>query len=88
MINSIFRDNIDWWEKDIKLKDLRNSEFIKFMKGLNLNCKAIKRLFFSMMNSILKYKIKGKIVKCIKVDNTIKYGEANVLIIKNYLEQL
>ena len=41
-----------------------------------------------MMNSILKYKIKRKIIKGIKTDDKIIYGTAKDKIIKNYFEQL
>ena len=41
-----------------------------------------------MMNSIVRYKTKGKIAKGIKQGNIITYGEQRDILIKSYFEQI
>ena len=86
--NTIFREKIRWKDKAVKLNDLRKTEFKEFMKTLDLSCKEDKKWFYLMMNSIVRYKTKGKITKGIKQGDIITYGEQRDILIKNYFEQI
>ena len=86
--NIIFKENINWREKQIKLNDLRKYEFKEFMKSINLSNKTDKRYFFSMMNSIISYKVRGKIVSGITKDEEVVYGRDKDKYAKSYFEQL
>ena len=86
--NAIFKNKTNWEDKELKLKDLRSTEFKEFIKSIDMNNLIDKRTFYKMMNSLLKYKIKGKIIKGIMIKDTIVYGTDKKTIIKNYFEQL
>ena len=79
---------MDWNQKDIILNDLRKTEFINYAKTLDINIHADKERFYRILNSIVKYKSKGKIVKGIKIEDTIIYGRERDMYIKKYFERL
>ena len=86
--NQILKENMNWDQKDIILNDLRKTEFINYVKNLDINAKADKENFYKILNSIIKYKTKGKIVKGIKINDTYIYGKEKDQYIKEYYEQL
>ena len=86
--NQIFRENIDWMEKELKLSDLRREDFKQFMVNLNENNNRDVKKFYQQLNAVVKYRTKGKIVKGIKIEDTIIYGKEKDRIIKTYHEQL
>ena len=86
--NQILKENMNWDQKDIILNDLRKTEFINYAKNLDINAKADKENFYKILNSIIKYKTKGKIVKGIKINDTYIYGKEKAQYIKEYYEQL
>ena len=86
--NAIFKNKTNWEDKELKLKDLRSTEFKEFIKSIDMNNRIDKRTFYKMMNSLLKYKIKGKIIKGIMIKDTIVYGTDKKTIIKNYFKQI
>ena len=45
---------------------MRKDGFKEFLKNLNLECKNDKKTFFNIMNRLIRYKAKSKIVKGIK----------------------
>ena len=79
---------MNWDQKDIILNDLRRTEFINYAKNLDISIKADKESFYRILNSIIKYKIKGKLVKGVKVGDTNIYGREKDQYIKEYFEQL
>ena len=86
--NSIFKENIGWMEKHIKLSYMRKEGFKEFLKNLNLECKNDKKTFFNIMNRLIRYKEKSKIVKGIKTEELILYGTEKDALIKSYFEKL
>ena len=86
--DQILKWDMDWSQKDIILNDLRKTEFINYAKTLDINIHADKERFYRILNSIVKYKSKGKIVKGIKIEDTIIYGRERDMYIKKYFERL
>ena len=75
-------------EKHIKLSDMRKDGFKEFLKNLNLECKNDKKTFFDIMDRLIRYKEKSKIVKVIKTEELILYGTEKDALIKSYFEKL
>ena len=86
--NQIFKQDTDWGEKSIKLSNLLKLEFQNYIKKLNLENHNDKKQFDRILNSIIKYKNKGKIVKVIRTEDGIKIGKYNNKEIKHYFENL
>ena len=86
--NEIIKQNNNWNERNIKLNDIRKNGFINYMKNLNIYWRQDKRSFYNILNSVIKYIMRGKIIKGIKADDTILYGKEKDKFIKNYYERL
>ena len=86
--DQIFKQDTDWSEKSIKLSNLLNIEFQNYIKKLNLENHNDKKQFYRILNSIIKYKNKGKIVRGIRTEDGIKFGKYKNKEIKHYFENL
>ena len=75
-------------EKELKLSHLRREDFKQFMVNLNENNNRDIKKIYQQLNAVVKYRTKGKIVKGIKIEDTIIYGKEKDRIIKTYYEQL
>ena len=75
-------------EKHIKLNEMRKDGFKEFLKNLNLECKNDRKTFFNIMNRLIRYKEKSKIVKRIKTEELILYETEKDALIKSYFEKL
>ena len=75
-------------EKEVKLSHLRREDFKQFMVNLNENNNRDIKKIYQQLNAVVKYRTKGKIVKGIKIEDTIIYGKEKDRIIKTYYEQL
>ena len=64
--NKIFKEEAKWETKQIKLRDTMKESFREYILNLNLQRKNEIMKFYKIINSIIKYKTKGKIVKGIK----------------------
>ena len=54
------------------------------MVNLNENNNRDVKKFYQQLNAVVKYRTKGKIVKGIKIEDTIVYGNEKDRIIKTY----
>ena len=86
--NQIIKEDNSWNDKTIKLNDLRRSGFIEYMKNLDISLKTDKKIFYNILNSVIKYKAKGKLVRGIKWGDTILYGREKDTFVKNHYEKL
>ena len=64
--NKIFDKNIDWNTKKLYLKDTMKESFIKYWSRLDMQSKLDTAQFYKIVNSLLRYKSRGKIVKGIR----------------------
>ena len=64
--NEIFKQNIDWSSKQIQIKEALSESFKRYVSGLDLKRRQDTSQFYKIINSLLKYKVRGKIVKGIK----------------------
>ena len=65
-----------------------NIEFQNYIKKLNLENHNDKKQFYRILNSIIKYKNKGKIERGIRTEDGIKFGKYKNKEIKHYFENL
>ena len=63
-------------------------EFQNYIKKLNLENHYDNMQFYRILNSIIKYKNKGKIVGGIKTEDVIKFGKYKNKEIRHYFENL
>ena len=69
--NEIFKKNINWSSKQIQIKDTLSESFKKYVSCLDLKRKSDITQFYKIINSLLKYKSRGKIIKGIKWNEEI-----------------
>ena len=50
--NEIIKQNKNWNERNIKLKDIRKNGFIDYMKNLNIYWRQDKRSFYKPQNPV------------------------------------
>ena len=86
--NKIFREETKWETKQIKLRDTMKKSFGEYVLNLDLQRKNEITKFYKIINSIIKYKTKGKIVKGIKWDEEIILDKKKKQIIIKYYEQI
>ena len=86
--NDIINENTNWIDKNIKLSDLRRKDFIEYVSYLNMNNKEDKKRFFKILNSIIKYKVKGRLVRGITSEDKILYGKWRDAHVKSHFELL
>ena len=79
--NEIFKKNINWSLKQIQIKDTFSESFKKYIPCLDLKRKSDITQFYKIINSLLKYKSRGKIIKGIKCNEEIIIENK-----KNYLK--
>ena len=85
--NEIFKQNIDWSSKQIQIKEALSESFKRYVSGLDLKRRQDTSQFYKIINSLLKYKVRGKIVKGIKCNEEIVI-ESKKRLVKNFFEQL
>ena len=56
------------------------------MNNLDIYCKHDRRGFYNILNLVIKYKTKGKIIKGIKAGDSFSMEKKKI--IKNYYEQM
>ena len=61
--NKILEDNINWGEKELKLKDLYKRDFKNYIEGLDEKRVNDTKAFYGIVNSICKYKCKQILIK-------------------------
>ena len=86
--NDIINENTNWIYKNIKLSDLGRNDFIEYVSYLNMNNKEDKKRFYKRLNSIIKYKVKGRLVRGITSEDKILYGKWRDAHIKTHFELL
>ena len=72
--NSIIKMNQKWDEKLIRLKDITKSDFLEYVKTLDLNIHEGKKSFYKILNSVIRYKNNGKIVRGVKIGDDIFFS--------------
>ena len=83
--NKIFNKEYNWESKEINLRTLRNENFKEYIKNLDLWKTNDASKFYKIINSLIKYKNKGKLVKGIKNKEAIVYGKpCNEIVIVYY----
>ena len=85
--NNIFKKGIKWEMKQIHLGDACKENFKNYTKNLNLQCTKDSAKFYKIINSLIKYKIRGKITKGITQGNEIMVGKEKNEIIINYFKK-
>ena len=86
--NKIFREEAKWETKQIRLRDTIKESFREYVLNLDLQRKNEITKFYKIINSIIKYKTKGKIVKRIKWDEEIILDKKKKQIIIKYYEYI
>ena len=86
--NKIFKQNIQWETKQIQLKDAWKESFKEYVANLDLKYKLDSSKFYKIINSLLRYKMRGTIVKGIEKEGKIMIENTMTQIIKEYFEQL
>ena len=87
--NKIFNKNWEWESKNIWLKTLANEYFKEYVRNLDLWRNQDISKFYKILNSLLKYKHKGKLVKGIKQeDGSVVYGSLKNQIVKEYFSKI
>ena len=86
--NNIFRSKIDWESKKIHIKDALQSSFKEYVANLDLKSKHDATSFYKIINSLIRYKARGKIAKGIRQDDSIILEEQKRIIVTNYYESL
>ena len=86
--NKIFDKNIDWNTKKLHLNDTMKESFIKYLSKLNMKSKQDTAQFYKIVNSLLRYKSKGKIVKGIRHEEEIIMAIQKNKIVKQFFEKL
>ena len=86
--NEIFNQNIEWETKQIQIKDAWRDSFKNYVLNLDLQRTQDTSKFYNIINSLIKYKRKGKIVKGIKQNQEIIIGNEKKEKIINYFKQL
>ena len=86
--NKIFYKNIDWNTKKLHLKDTMEESFIKYWSKLDMQSKQDTAQFYKIVNSLLRYKSRGKIVKGIRHEEEIIMGIQRDKIVKQFFEKL
>ena len=71
--NIIFSTRQEWESKEISLKTLWNENFKEYVKDLDLYRKTDSKKFYQIIQSFLKYKNKGKLVKGINEGDRVIY---------------
>ena len=87
-INNILEAKIPFENKQINIRTAWSDGFKSFVKGLDMSRKQDISKFYKIVNSLIKYKEKGKIVKGIREDNKIIYQGEMTKIIVNYFSNL
>ena len=87
-INKIYEASNDWDQKLISIKDACSESFRQYVKKLDIFRTIEATKFYRIVNSLIKYKPKVKLVKGIDKDNQIVFGEERNRIIKKYYENL
>ena len=85
--NKIFKQNIKWETKQIQLKDAWKESFKENVANLYLKYKLDSSKFNKIINSLLRYKTRGTIIKGIEKEGKIMIGNTMTQIIKEYFEQ-
>ena len=76
--------NIDWNTKKLHLKDTKKDRFIKYWSRLDMQFKHDTAQFYYKVNSLLKYKLRRKIVKGIRHEEEIIMGiQKDKIVLKN-----
>ena len=86
--NKIFDKNIDWNTKKLHLKDTMKESLIKYWSKLDMQSKQDTAQFYKIVNSQLRYKSRGKIVKEIRHEEEIIMGIQKDKIVKQFFEKL
>ena len=86
--NKIFNKKYNWESKEINLRTLRNENFKEYIKNLDLWKTNDASKFYKIINSLIKYKNKGKLVKGIKDKEVIVYGKPCNEIVTEYYQNI
>ena len=81
--NPIIAENWNWSEKLLKIRDLTKADFKEYMKKLDLSLYEDSQSFYKILNSIVRYRNKGKIVRGIRLGEEIIFGQQKDKIIIN-----
>ena len=86
--NKIFKLDIKWKKKQINLRDACKESFKKYTQNLDLQCTQDTSKFYKIINSLIRYKTRGKIAKGITQGDEIRLGEEKNEVIIHYFKQL
>ena len=84
----VFENIKDWESKELELKTLANEQFREYMKGLDLALENDVKIFYKILNSLTKYRVKNYIAAGVTVRNEILLGEDMAKVVKGYYENL
>ena len=87
-INRIYEANDSWDQKLINIKDACSESFRKCVKDLDTSRTTDASKFYRIVNSLIEYKPKVKIVKGIEKDGLIVFGAEKRKMIKEYYDNL
>ena len=85
--NKIFSQKWDWNLKEMNLKTLWNESFREYVRNLDLWRTKDSAKFYKIIQSIIKYKGRGKLVKGINKDGIIIYGKFRDKYVKEYYQK-
>jgi hypothetical protein len=77
---------VNWDNAEIKLKEARRDDFQDYIRNLDLYRTQDSRKFNRIMNSLLKYKSRQKIVRGIATDDEILYCQQKRKKVKEFLK--
>ena len=87
-INRIHEANDSWDQKLVNIKDAYAGIFRKYVKDLDTSRTSDASKFYRIINSLIEYKPKVKIVKGIELDGLILFGSKKRKMIKEYYDNL
>ena len=86
--NTIFKDTTDWEKKKIDIKTACTESFRVFVKNLDVYRRTDSSKFYKVVNALIKYKPRSKLIKGIRTDNCIEVGVEKNYIIKQFFNKL
>ena len=84
--NKVFSNKENWENKEINIKTLLNENFREYVRNLDLWRTKDSKKFYKILQSLIRYKSKGKIVKGINEKGTILYGKSKDKWVKEYFQ--
>ena len=84
--NKIFSQNWNWELKEINLRTLWNTNFTEYVKNEDLWRTKDSSKFYKILQSLIKYKSKGKLLKGINEDDTILYWKLRDKRVKEHFQ--